>query len=186
MKKITWTDVDGASGNSSKLPAGGYVVRITEVEDDDKNECIVCTYDIAEGDYAGHYSDDWASKNAWAHQFKRWYSDKAQPFFKSFLDAIEASNTGFTVERWQAMCNPFELEGKLIGVVFGAVKYTNRYGDDKERLDAKEFVSADDIRNGNYKVPEVEDRRDHTEGVVGQGMVGESSTADAYDDIPFM
>ena len=46
-------------------PAGGYVVRITNVEDVAGREYLNVVYDICEGDYAGFYSDDFGRRNDW-------------------------------------------------------------------------------------------------------------------------
>ncbi len=57
--------------------------------------------------------------------------------------------------------------------------YTNNQGEDKERLNVVGVYAAQDIRNGDYKLPEPKDKRT---------QVGSSTTtavADPYDDVPF-
>lgn len=177
MKKKVWTAVEAATSGGSRLEAGGYVLVIQEVEDDPKREQLTITYDIAEGESKGHYSDSFGLSNKWAHQLKVTYSDKAARFFKVFLDALEASNPMFDTARWEVESNEQQFVGLIVGCVFQERKYTNREGKDKTVLRPFEYKPANDIRSGNYSVPEPQD--DSTSG---------SSTSpidDTYSDIPF-
>lgn len=179
MKNKNWTIIDPAAEGGAKLPAGGYVVRITGVEDVPTKEYLWIEYDIAEGDYAGHYSDEYAQKNPYIHRFSRSYSDKAERFFRSFLDALEVSNRNkFSVDRWQARCDESEFVGLEVGVIFQDEHYTNKYGDNKTRLNAYRVVAAQDIRTGNFTVPAPKDSRETVEPAA-------ESTPALYDDVPF-
>lgn len=159
MKVKNWTEVNAAQpGGGAKLPAGGYVIRILKVEDDERNEYLTITYDIAEGEHAGHYADEDAG-NAWRHQFRRYYSEKAEAFFAQFLQALAASNADFDLNAWSKVSNPYDLEGLVLGSIWQDVKYTNTKGEDKERLDFYAAVPADRIRAGQFEVPPVKDVR---------------------------
>ena len=180
MKIKNWTIIDPAAEGGSKLPAGGYVVRITGVEDVPSKQYLWIEYDIAEGDYAGHYSDDFAKSHPYVHRFSRSYKDSAERFFRAFLDALEVSNRGkFDVATWQERSDEGEFVGLLVGIVLQDELYTNTKGEDKERLNVCKVLAAQDIRNGDYTVPPAKDSRE------GGGASAPASTS-AYSDIPFM
>lgn len=189
MKLKQWNLVDPAGQGGEKLPAGGYVIRITKVEDNDKDEYLTVRYDVAEGEHTGHFSDDFGESHPYVHEFRRYYSDKAQNFFAQFLHAIEESTPEFSIERWQTTCNPFELEGCVLGAVFQYERYTNQKGEDKERSNFIAAYPAQDIREGNFKVPEVKDSRESAKGSAygynpyRDGKGKDAHAADEY--IPF-
>ncbi len=158
MKVMKWTEVNAAGTGGGKLPAGGYVIEILKVEDNEKNEYLTITYDIAEGEYKGHYASD-TGGNEWRHQFRRYYTEASMAYFSQFLQAIAASNADFDLGEWQKTCNPYELEGMQLGSLWQDVRYTNNQGEDKERLGFYAAVPADRIRSGQFEVPPVSDQR---------------------------
>lgn len=158
MKAMNWVEVD-ESTPFEKLPAGGYVVRITDVEDVSSREYLNIVYDVAEGPHQGFFSDDFSRANPWKHRFVRSYKQTAQGMFRAFLARLEDTNPGFEVAAWQVRSNEQQFVGLLVGVVVQYELYTNDSGDDKERLNVVGVYSADDIRAGNYKLPEVKDSR---------------------------
>lgn len=174
MKKLNWNEIEETE-YADKLPAGGYVCRIVAVEDVPEKEYLWITYDIAEGEYAGKYSDDWGKDNPWAHRFVRSYKDSAAGMFKGFVNRIEESNKGFV---WDQV-NESQFVGKEIGLVFQTELYTNTKGDDKERLNVFRVVAAQDIRVGDFKVPEPVDNRE-------TAPQADTVPVDAYDDVPFV
>ena len=162
------------AGASSLIPAGGYVAVIKSVEDVESKEYLRFTYDIAEGQQKGFFADD---EREYTHQFTRSYKEKALPFMSQFLRFVEASNSGFNLAAWNN--DPNDLVGKLVGVVIQREDYTNRDGEDRVRMNVEGFASAEDIRNGRFKMPEPKDSREKKEAPKeAQGSV--------YDaDIPF-
>lgn len=179
-KNINWAEVS-AAGASNMLPAGGYVAVITGVEDVESNERLDFTYDIAEGEHKGFFEDD---DRPYTHQFKRWYTAKSMGFMKQFLECIEKSNQGFTISGWSQ--DPADLVGKLVGIIVQREDYTNRSGEDRARMNVEGYASADDIRNGRFKLPDPKDTRskDAKPADAGSGSQGVGSSI--YDaDIPF-
>lgn len=174
MKVKNWTEVNAAvPGGGMRLPAGGYVIKIQSVNDNANQEYLEITYDIAEGEYAGHYAD----AESWKHTFRRWYGEKSKSFFKQFLQALEESNANFDIAIWQKTANPFELEGLILGSIWQNEKYTNNKGEDKERLIFYAAIPADKVRAGAFDVPQDRDSRTKVETSTGGG---------AYDaEIPF-
>lgn len=171
---VKWTEVS-AAGSSSMLPAGGYVARITAVEDVESKEYLLFTYDIAEGPQKGFFETD---DRPYTHQFKRWYTEKASGFMSAFLHNVEDSNSDFKLDGWGN--DPDDLVGKLVGIVVQREDYTNGKGEDRARMNVEDFAKADDIRNGRFKLPEPKDSRT----AKPEPQAAEGGTV--YDaDIPF-
>lgn len=171
MKIKNWEIIE-ESTPGEKLPAGGYVATIVNVEDVPSKEYLWIVYDIKEGEHAGHYSDDFGKKNEWAHRFTRSYKDTAEGMFKAFINRVEESNRGF---KWDGK-DEKQFIGKEVGIVLQVEKYTNDKGEDKERLTVRSVYAAQDIRNGAFKLPEPIDKRE---------VVDAAPSADTYSDVPF-
>ena len=172
-KNVTWTEVS-AAGTSSMLPAGGYVAKITDVEDVESKEYLRFTYDIAEGPQKGFFETD---DRVYTHQFVRSYKERATSFMKKFLECVEGSNADFKLEGWNNDQN--DLKGKLVGIIVQREDYTNNDGEDRARMNVEDFAKADDIRNGRYVLPDPKDSRKEKDG-------GNADDGDVYGaDIPF-
>lgn len=184
MNLIDWLNVDESTGGFDKLPAGGYVVKIVSVEDNASRQYLDIVWDIVEGEHAGHYSDEWGKKNPWAHHTCRSYKETARGMFKHFLACLERSNPAFSIEKWQGTSN----EQALIGLVFGAVvqyeDYTNGLGDDKERLNVEVIKDADEIRKGDFTVPERKDSRDKA-AVEAAPAAASADALGLHEELPF-
>lgn len=175
-----WTEVEPA-GSSRMIPAGGYVARITAVEDVERSEYLRFTFDIAEGEHKGFFEAD---DRPYTHQFVRSYKPKAVGFMRRFLDCIEESNDNFTLAGWDS--NPQSLVGKLVGVVIQREDYTNKNGEDRSRMNVEEYASAADIRAGRFKLPEPKDNRDKGDTADAGFSTPTEPAASVYDaDIPF-
>ena len=177
MRVMNWTDVE-ESTPFEKLPAGAYVVTITDVEDVAEKEYLNIVFDVREGEYAGFYSDDFGRNNPWAHRFVRSYKETAEGMFKAFLTRLEESNRGFSVAAWQRTCDPRAFIGLEVGIVLQIELWTNDKGEDKSRMECVGVYAAQDIRNGDYKLPPVKDSRKDVPG-------GRPAKAELYDDVPF-
>lgn len=175
MKIMNW-DLIEENKPITMLEPGGYVCRITAVQDVPEREYMWIIYDVAEGPQAGIYANLPISDD-WKHRFTRSYKESAAGMFKAFFKRIEESNRGF---KWGGQ-NEHEFVGKEIGLVFGKELYTNDKGEDKERTVVSYVCASQDIRNGDFKVPEVKDRRTQ---VASSGAAG---TGGYYDNtaVPF-
>lgn len=147
MKKIDWEQVEEAK-DFKKVPAGGYVVSIEDVEDVVDKEYLIIYYDIAEGEFKGHYRQLAEAKDFWAGKLYRSYKDSAKGFFKSFLVAVKKSNAGFVFNNDEK-----ELKGKLLGLVLGEEEYLANDGTIKQRLYVVKNCSVESIKNNKYEVP---------------------------------
>ena len=148
MQPIKDFDKVEVPGEFERIPAGGYVVRITDVIDKPNLAYLLITYDIAEGEYKGHYEKTDAD-HIFLHQFIRSYKPTAVGMFKAFTNAVEASNDGF-VWNWDEKT----LKGKLVGIILGEEEYENNRGEIKNGLKVRACRPVDVIREGNYKIPE--------------------------------
>lgn len=177
MRPIKDFDKIPASGEFERLAPGGYVLRITDVANDEKKEYLRFTYDIAEGPEAGRYKDE-TEENAYRHQFIRSYKEKALGMFKAFINAVQDSNAGYVWEWHEAA-----LKGKLVGVVIGYEEYEANDGNIKERQRIASVMSADRIRKGDFKVPELKRLASSSSAPAGSPVPGFTPITD--DGIPF-
>lgn len=171
MKTNTNWEFVEAAGSFPKVPAGGYVLKITKVKDNPRGEFLELTYDIAEGDYKGTFS----AADDWLHTFRKYYNEKSAPFFKKFLVALESSNSDFDLAVWNKEQDEREFVGKLIGGLIQERYYTSeKDGKDKTAIEVADTTDIYSIRGGFYKLPEPRDNR-----------VKRDAFADVYDDVPF-
>lgn len=146
MKNINWDNVEEAK-DFERLPAGGYIGKITSVEDVPEKEYLKIEYDIADGEFAGYYKDLYHNRGFWGGSFIRSYKETALSFFKSFKTAVEKSNPGYTYNNDEST-----LKGKLIGLVLGEEEYKAKTGAVKTRLYVDKTRSVSEIRDGNFEV----------------------------------
>ena len=151
MKAINnWNDIQ-AAGSNERPGAGGYVCIIRKVTDDPTKEQLRIEYDIAEGPFKNYAADTAERSGWWPLDTVKSYKAKALPFFKAFIDAIEATNAGF---KWYGNFDERTLVGKGVGIVLREEEYYNRSGQLKTRLKPYEFMPVARIRCGDFTVPE--------------------------------
>lgn len=149
-----WNKVEAIDeGGGSRLPAGGYVARIRNVENVPGKQYLKIEYDIAEGDYRGYYADLFERAKFWGGHFVRSYKQSAAGFFKGFLNAVEASNKVQIVQP-NGDVDERQLIGKEVGVVLGEEEYIGNDGSIKTRLSVVKVMASDKIRAGEFTVPE--------------------------------
>lgn len=155
MRSINWTDVTATrDGGGSQLPAGGYVAKVTEMVDNEARQYVEVVWDVAEGEHAGHFSDDWGADHPYAHHFFMSYKDSALGMLKGRLQAIEASNPGFDpFSAWDAGRLDM-FAGRLVGINLQEEEYETRDGDVRTRLNVCQVVPADDVRQGKVRARE--------------------------------
>ena len=148
MKALDLTNVQATQGGEFARPtAGGYVIGIVSVEDVPEREYLKITYDIAEGEFKNYYYDMKQRTGYDLPVMYKSYKDKALGFFKAFLDAVAASNPGYTWNNDErTLCR------KLVGCVLREEEYRNRDGEIKVSLKPEVFYPAADIRAGKFEV----------------------------------
>ena len=151
MRKVNLTNVK-ESGDFPKLTAGGYVCRYTSVVDKADKEYLQMEFDIAEGEFKDHYKQLNEKFNFWGGKTIRSYKETALPMFKRMCTAVTKSNPGYLFDG-NTNADEETLVGKLVGLVLAEEEYMSNSGEKKTRLYVHCEKSVDDIRNGNYKIP---------------------------------
>lgn len=144
-----------------KLPVSAYVCRVKKavVKATDYGEQLCILFDIADGEYAGYYQEEFDANQ---QQDKKWKgvlrqfipkddgSEKdewTKRSFKGLTAAFEASNRGY-VWNW----NEKSLVGKEIGILFRNEEwdYNGRTGWSVRPFRA---LSVDRVADGDYTLP---------------------------------
>lgn len=156
MKLINnFENVQASSGEYAKPKAGGYIIKILDVNDvtidpaTGKGDYLKIDYDIADGEFAGYYKEQnsrWGGD--WYANFIRSYKEKALGMFKHFINCVEQSNDGFVWD-W----NEKELIGKRVGVVLQEEEYHKRDGSIGSRLKVNSVKTVHQIESGSFKIP---------------------------------
>ena len=201
MPKINMRDYEEATastGDYQRMGAGGYVAQIQAVRTDgpasygkgridyvNSKEYVKLIYDIAEGDFAGRFSDDyWSGEDKdYGHQiFLSW---KNMGAFKGNIQALDESNPGFDAlaafqaDRWELFI------GKKVGIVLGDEEYRANDGTVKTRLGLPRLKSVQDIRAGKFKVPAPKKLKDDDQGYNAAPAKADVSESVYDEDIPF-
>lgn len=179
-----YADATANTGDFQRLPAGGYIAKITAVRDVDDKSYLLITFDIAEGQLKGFYAKTDA-EHEYTHQFIRSYKEKALGMFKGFLKAVDNSN-GTNFE--PAAENGFQeqqLVGKIVGIIASYEEYMSNRGEIRERMRIN-TRSVETIRDGNYTVPELKKLEAGAAATAGSG----GSPVPGFeqinaDDLPF-
>lgn len=167
-------------GDYQKLPAGGYVCRIINVELGERNNRlqIRAAIDIAEGDYTGYFARQGRDKWSKSAIFTRYVYDESgrriTSALKSLLANIERSNAGFVLEDLSRF-NEQSLVGKLCGFTFGEREYEYD-GKICTTTEVKFPTTVDKIRSGDFKVPPIQP--------LEAAYPPPSKSNDDFDDIP--
>ena len=150
-----------AAGNYPRPTPGGYVMRIETVNNNVKKEQLEVCLEFTVGEIKDYCKDIKDRFGFWPARCNKSYKEKALPFFKAFIEAVLESNgsvytDGLVIGDFEDV-DETKLIGKLVGVVVGEREYDGNDGTRKKALDwyNADFVTAEDIKNGNYTVPEL-------------------------------
>lgn len=155
-----------APGEFTKLPAGGYVCQVINVEITNSkagNPMLVLFLDIAEGDFQHHFKNALSRVKSSSPDIK-WdksgiyrqliFDDNGftSRFFKGLLYCFQKSNPNFSFKPHAFDENI--LRGSLVGFIFAEEEYL--WNDEvKTRVFPKFPKSIEVIRAGVFKVPEI-------------------------------
>ena len=161
-----WSDYDKTqtySGGGFALPKGAYVLKIMDVREltaINGNAYLSVSCDIAEGDYANFFMDKWNNDTRedrkWGCSAQVWNplddgSEKdgwTKKAFKTFIVAVEDSNAGY---HWA--WDERTLKGKMVGGLFHISQFIGQDGNVHEAVKLKSFTSVENVRSGNYRLP---------------------------------
>lgn len=187
MRSFNWNSIESSTdGGFTPLPAGPYVARLVEMKDNEAKEYVEAIYDIAEGEHANYYSDDWGKSHPYAHHFFMSYKETALGMLKGRLEAIAASNPGFDpFAAWDAGRLDIFV-GRLVGINLQEEEYERNDGDTGTRLNVCQVVNAQDVRDGKVKPRAKKELRGGGTGRAGGGQVVGNANATPYGGpIPF-
>lgn len=155
-----WNDVKEFS-DRQKLPLGAYVCKVRNaiVQGNERGEQLCILFDIAEGEYAGFFANEFnASTNPdkkWKGVLKQWLpkdngtekDEWTKSSLKGMTTAFEKSNTGYCWD-W----NEASLIGRLIGVLFRNEEWEY---EGKTGWAVRPFraISVDSVRDATFTLP---------------------------------
>lgn len=180
MRKFDW---DAVSDAPTRPVPGGYVAIIRDVIDDEQKEYLKVCFDFAEGQFKGTCKRSNDTYGNWPlyGTFIRSYKQSALPYFKGFKTSLEMTNKGYKFDE----SNLQAMVGKGIGVVLGEELYTKNDGTDGKRLYVAEVRTADAIRKGDFKVPELRTAKNYTPKVDDASPDKFQDVTDDEDGLPF-
>lgn len=168
-------------GDFERLPAGPYVARVVSMEDKPSKEYVELVWDVAEGEKAGFYSDDWGKSHPYAHHVFLSYKDTALGMLKGRLQCITESNPGFDSE---AAWNGGRLDmftNRLFGINVQEEEYEHD-GKVKVRLNVCQVVTAQDVRDGKVQKRDIK----RLDGASATTAAPAPAPQDDVSDVPFM
>ena len=211
IDSAAYADAEATQGGGFRqVTPGAYVLRVvdvlTEWEEYDSDfggkmahhtrtgpadaggeDRVKLVYDIAEGELAGEYSRDYymdggrpAANKAWMHWCDYQWSNLGK--LKNFNEVLAACNPGFdpmaalTADRWEM------FQGRTFGAVLNGTVKTNDNGyDDWTCRCSAQIITAQQVRDGDFRPPRVTDRRTKPAGVERP-----AAAADPYgEEVPF-
>lgn len=182
MKPITNIASVQEAGESKRLPAGGYIVKYTKVEDVPEKNYLFMEFDIAEGEYSGYYEELYDRIDFWAGRCFRSYTEKALPMFKRMCSAVTKSNKGFIFDG-NEHCDESTLVGKKVGMILGEEEYIGNDGSTKTRLYVAREISVDDVKAGKFKIPALKKLAEDTAKPNNDGFMNVPEGTD--EEMPF-
>lgn len=166
---------------SKKLIPGGYVCKLTKVEDFSDKEYLRVEFDIAQGEYKDTAIECMEQRGFWSLHFVKSYSDKSARFFKGFITAVTESNPGF---KWD--WDESKLVGKLIGIVLSPEEYLKRDGSVGQKLTATHFTSVKKIADGDFEVKPLKTLDKSPSAPLPDGFAPiDLDKTGSMDDLPF-
>ena len=152
------------TGESTQLPKGGYICNIIEAKEvkTDKAHYLSLAFDIAEGEYIGHYTKLFDNNTS---ETKKWrgvynlfipvegnqYYEDTLTKFKTAMVNFEDSNNGY---HWD--WNEQSLKDKKIGIIFGEKEFIPDNSNDVIILtEPRGIRSVQQIKDGKFKLPNI-------------------------------
>jgi hypothetical protein len=177
--------------DSPKLPAGGYIAKIMDAEEVDYGSYrkLLISVDIAEGEYAGYYADNYRNNSMIDRKWKGVVrisipnddGSEADNFskrlFKTAIDAVESSNPGY---HWG--WDETTLKGKTAGLLVRMKEweYDGKHGWAPECF---KLIDVNLIRSGKFTVPE--DKPLNGNSSTSSSGSAASDAVSVDDDLPF-
>ena len=178
MKPINMSEVQEL-GEFRRPEPGPYICKITAVRDFIDDQYLEVEYDIDDGEFQGYYTDMRERGYKWAGKYRKYYKEKALPFFKRFCTAVSRSNGKFVFDAGQENCEEQTLVGKRIGLLFQEEEYYGNDGALKTRLNVFREFSIDKI--DQQKTPDIKRVQADSTTISSSVFV----SADVNEEAPF-
>ena len=196
MKKPNNYDKAQEYTPAKKLPAGAYICQIMNVEEqtNDYGTKLILAFDIVEGEFKDFYKEQYGSQT---QEDKKWKGnfriacpdDNAEEndwklrMLKSSIHKFEDSNQGYHWD-WDEQ----KLKGLKVGILVRDKEYDyeGRHGFWSEPF---ALITVDDVKNGNFEVPETKYLDNNNNGNNASASIGDGfmNIPDNVDDggLPF-
>lgn len=132
---------------------GAYVMVVKKVYIDQKYDRLVLDLDIAEGPKAGYYTRLNDRAGFWGLSWSLYLSKDDAWKFANAIDAFRGCNSDFA---WNDDGENDEqtLVGRRIGMITRHKEYMGNDGILKKKLVTYKPISLEDVRTGNFTIPE--------------------------------
>lgn len=165
-----YREAEATSYEKMELPAGGYVLNILDVKEENYSwgDVIVLRFDIAEGKYERFFARQYESMS---EEYKKWKGTyrlnvpapkstneddmkkyrKALGFFKSQIEAIEKSNN-IKID-CESDWDINVLKNRRVGAIFNRKEWEMN-GKSGFFTNCYKLTDVQTIREGNFKIPD--------------------------------
>lgn len=155
MDNVDWSAIEEAAQYERVTP-GAYAATVTDVVDKPDKKCLFVHWDFAEEPWKGS-NMDCIDRNGWEPGYARFpmtydmSKKRGLGLSKKFIVRLEKSNRGF---KWNNK-DPDACIGKFFALVLGEEEYKASSGEIKKRLYVADWLSGEEFRAGEFKVPEL-------------------------------
>lgn len=185
------------------LPPGGYVAKIMKAEDLSYSwgEVLLLSFDVAEGEYAGHFASDYRQNTRedrkWrgTHRLTQPRGDGSERdgwainAMNNAVAVIQESNPGYAwdwgpIERGDYS----QLKGKLVGILYRRREWEWN-GKTGWTTECCGLIPAQDVRDGSFAIPADKPLNSKPGGssstAGGSWSAADIAAFDSDDDLPF-
>lgn len=166
LKPENFDNVQGY-GQNQPLPAGGYVCKVRNIDNHitaEGKKMWKVMLDIAEGEYKDYFYKKYQNNKQYRPDAKypnsgiayvSLYDNTGKPHraLKTFYLALKDSGTEIVWSEDDTVTFR-SIQGAIIGSLFGREEYIGNDNNVHWSTKHKLFISADDVRNGNFSIPE--------------------------------
>lgn len=161
MKKLNGYEKAQAYSDTERLPVGGYVLKIMDVNELEYSwgNQLKIEFEIAEGEYKDFFARDYKNQTGEDKKWRGAYrlrvpkddgseqDNWTMRRFKTVMNAFEDSNKGYHFD-WDEK----KLKGLLIGALFNNKEYdfNGRHG---FFTNCHSLVTVEKIRSGKFEIP---------------------------------
>ena len=183
MNRIDLSKVETAGEGGERIKPGAYGCTIVEAKDYPQDEYLEISFDVTEKN--SPYKDYYKKRDT-VGKIRRYYTEKALPFFKGFILAVESANPGYKFN-----FDENTLAGKKVVLVFGEHEYVGKDGDVKIGCQAVDSLRVEKWRSKEYQIPKLRTLEDQkkprpVKPTNPTGGYESKKTADVEDeDMPF-